>query len=170
MQHLDSKEDDQGQFLINLVAHHTTTIMLINYYGDPDTDQSSVQTLLRLEAAINVLQQQYQFDEIIIGGDFNYVLEDADTSSGNRRPNTEAQWRAMEADLELYDPETLFTQVPRRTYFRHHQEMTSARYDRFYITRGLITGVELNELVRTGDHTPIVLKVMEVETGHKQWN
>ena len=170
VQHLDTKADDQGQFLINIVALHTSIMMIINYYGDPDTDQSSLQTLQRLETAINVLRQQYQIDEKIIGGDFNYVLDDLDTTSGNRRPNTEAMWRAMEADLELYDPEVLFRQHPRRTYFRHHHEETQARYDRFYITRGLITGAELDELARTGDHKPLVLKIMEVEAGHKQWN
>ena len=128
VQHLECIEDIEGQYLINLVSHHTTNIMIVNFYGDPESDHSALQTLRRLETAINDLAQQYQIQEKIIGGDFNFVVDDNDTSSGTRRPNTEALWQTMEADLEIYDLAVLFTQIPERTYFRHRMEWTNARY------------------------------------------
>ena len=169
VQHLECIEDNEGQYLINLVSHHTTNIMIVNFYGDPESDHNALQTLRRLETAINDLAQQYQIQEKIIGGDFNFVVDDNDTSSGTIRPNTEALWLTMEADLEIYDLAVLFTQTPERTYFRHRMEWTNARYDRFYTSHGLLTGAELKILPRVGDHAPVELKVLETEMGHKPW-
>ena len=170
VQHLESKDDNEGQFLVNLVLHHTTIIMIINLYGDPDSDQNSLRTLQRLDNVITALMQNYQIGEIICGGDFNFVLDDTDTNFGTRKPQTEAQWRTMIANLQIFDLEVFLTQHPRRTYFRHHMNHTNARYDRFYVTRGLLTGAKLNLLPRTGDHTPLELIVLENDTGSRQWS
>ena len=169
LQHLECKEDPEGQFLINLVVYHTTIIMIVNFYGDPDTDQNAALTLQRLDNTITTLMQNYQIGEIICGGDFNFVLDDRDTNLGTRKPNAEALWRTIIANLQIFDIEALLTQDPRRTYFRHHLDHRNARYDRFYISRGLLTGAKLNVLPRTGDHSPLELIVLEADTGHKQW-
>ena len=169
IQHLDVKEDNEGQFLINVFNYNEKIILLVNYYGDPDTDLDALHTAQKLDREIDVMEQKFHIAEKIVGGDFNFVLEDSDTDSQTRRPQTERYWRSMVEDRDLFDPESLFQTRPRRTYFRHRQEHIQARYDRFYTTQGLLNGAKLTTRVRTGDHTPIELTVLESDTGRGQW-
>ena len=168
--HITSAADDLGQFLINIFVHYDKFILLVNYYGDPDSDANALLTVQRLEQAINDARQNYHVDEMIIGGDFNFVTHPDDTTSVTMRRNTVAHWEGLVTNELLFDPEELFLAEPRHTYFRHrHEDETHARYDRFYITQDLLTGAEVSILPRTGDHAPVELKILETETGSRDW-
>ena len=169
--HITSTADDQGQFLFNIFVHYDKFILLVNYYGDPDTDANALLTVQRLEQAINDAKQNYHIDEIIIGGDFNFVTNPDDSTSDTTRRKTEAHWDGLVTNELLFDPAELFSANPDHTYFRHRMENTHARYDRFYITQNLLTGAEINVLLsqRTGDHAPVQLSILQTEVGVKDW-
>ena len=47
--HVETVEDEQGQFLINVVKIQDCMWFIVNMYGDPDTDEASQRTILRFE-------------------------------------------------------------------------------------------------------------------------
>ena len=169
VKHINTTADDQGQFLINVFVFYDKFYLLVNYYGDPDTDAHALLTVQRLEQSINDTKQHYHIDEIIIGGDFNFVTSPNDSTSVTVRRNTEAYWDGLVNNELLFDPEELFHATPRHTYFRHRHNNTSARYDRYYVTQDLLTGAEINVLPRIGDHAPVELRILQTERGERDW-
>lgn len=105
------------------------------------------------------IYSRFTVDHVIIGGDFNFVMEDRDSRSTSRKPRAEAQFLTIMNTFDLYDVAALRTGHPLHTYFRHRREATSARYDRFYVSPGLLQGLEYKILRRTGDHAPIELGI-----------
>ena len=125
----------------------------MNVYGDPDLDRNSELTMIRLSDVIEDKQRVYVIHEIIIGGDFNFVLHQVDTKSTSRKPRAETQFASMVEDLDVFDLDMLLNQENLHTYFRHRMEGCSARFDRFYVSRGLISDAKFSRCLRTGDHT-----------------
>ena len=48
--------------------------MIINIYGDPDTDNASAATMDRLITKIDDIKHRFAVSHIIAAGDFNFVL------------------------------------------------------------------------------------------------
>jgi len=132
----------------------------VNVYGDPDLDRNSELTMIRLSDVIEDKQRVYVIHEIIIGGDSNFVLHQVDIKSTSSKPRAEMQFVSMVEDLDVFDLDILVNQENLHTYFRHRMEVCSARYDRFYVSRGLISDAKFSRCLRTGDHTPVYIEVM----------
>ena len=141
----------------------------MNVYGDPDLDRNSELTMIRLADVIEDKQRAYVIHEIIIGGDFNFVLHQVDTKSSSRKPRAETQFASMVEDLDVFDLDMLVNEENLHTYFRHRMEGCSARYDRFYVSRGLISEAKFSRCPRTGDHTPVYIEVMVKTKGQGSW-
>ena len=152
--------DPHGQYYINLLSIKDSNYLVLNIYGCPDTDASALATMKEVTDKLEDIHTRFTIDHIIIGGDFNFVMEDRDTRSTSRKPRAEAQFLTIMNIFDLYDVAALHTATPLHTYFRHRRENTSARYDRFYVTPGLLQGIRYKILKRTGDHAPIELGIM----------
>ena len=70
------------------------------------------------------ISTNYPIQRTILGGDWNFVLHDADTTSTSRKPRTEAVCRTILDTLDLYDVAALQSTHPGFTYFRHQAEST----------------------------------------------
>ena len=151
--------DPHGQFYINLLVIKDLTYLILNIYGSPDTDAAALATMKNVTDKLEDIYARFSVDHIIIGGDFNFVMEDRDSRSTSRKPRAEAQFLTTMNTFDLYDVAALRTATPLHTYFRHRREATSARYDRFYVSSGLLQGLEYKILRRTGDHAPIELGI-----------
>ena len=170
VEHLDHYEDTGGQFLLNVVLIEGKNFLFANVYGDPDLDRNSELTMIRLAERIEEIQRNFVIQQVVMGGDFNFVLEDRDTKSTSRKPRAEARFAALTEDLDLYDVDSMINDHPLHTYFRHrHEQRCSARYDRFYVTADLLQGAESHRESRTGDHTPIYIEVMAKPKGRGHW-
>ena len=169
VEHLEHVEDVNGQFLLNVVIIEGKNFLIVNVYGDPDLDRNSELTMIRLADVIEDKQRAYVIHEIIIGGDFNFVLHQVDTKSSSRKPRAETQFASMVEDLDVFDLDMLVNEENLHTYFRHRMEGCSARYDRFYVSRGLISEAKFSRCPRTGDHTPVYIEVMVKTKGQGSW-
>ena len=152
---LREENDPNGQFHIILATIKETNWLIVNTYGSPEADTPSYDTMLNITRKMEDIQSQHPIDSVVMGGDFNMVLEDRDTTSGTRKPRTEGQLLTILNTFNLYDIAGLQSRFPRHTYFRHRNEHISARHDRFYISQNLVEGTKFKILPRTGDHAPI---------------
>ena len=152
--------DPLGQYYINLLSIKDSNYLVLNIYGCPDTDAASFATMRDVTDKLENIHTRFTIDHVIVGGDFNFVMQDRDTRSTSRKPRAEAQFLTLANTFDLYDVAGLYTATPLHTYFRHRRENTSARYDRFYVTPGLLQGIKYRIHKRTGDHAPIELGIM----------
>ena len=155
--------DQNGQYHIILVNIRDSNYLLVNFYGNPDTDAAAYNTMTALRDTLEGIQQRFTIDNIVMGGDFNLVLSDQDSNSSSRKPRAEGKLLTILNTFDLFDSAALYSNNPKHTYFRHWREATSARYDRFYTTQNLVQGIKFKLLKRTGDHAPI-----EIRTGDQE--
>ena len=160
--------DPNGQFIITLVRIRDENFAIINTYGNPDTDAASLATFTSINEKLEDIQRLFSIDHFIMGGDFNFVLEQRDTSSTSRKPRAEGQLITIINNFDLFDVAGLLSQNPRHTYFRARRENTSARYDRFYVSQNLLQGIEYKILRRTGDHAPIEISFQQ-QKHNRNW-
>ena len=158
---LSEQADEEGQFHILLVAIKDRNWLLVNTYGSPEGDIPSQQTMIRLTNKLEGIQRQHTINSMLVGGDFNMVLEARDTTAGIRKPRAEGQLITLLNTFNLYDIAGLQSRLPKHTYFRHRHEQTSARHDRFYISQNLIQDTVFKILPRVSDHAPIELAIQE---------
>ena len=169
VQHLDVIRDNLGQFLVNVALIEENLFMIINCYGDPDTDNASAATMDRLITKIDDIKHRFAISHTIAAGDFNFVLFNQDTNSGTRKPRAEARLSSIIDTNRLYDAAMLSSDFPIHTYFRYRNEQTSARYDRFYVSSNLVQGIKYQTLQRLNDHAPISIEVLKQKIGQKLW-
>ena len=168
--HLEDVPDLLGQFNINVFRYKEESYMLVNFYGDPDLDLNAMHTIERLNNKMDEVMTRFQLDHIIIGGDFNFVLNDKDTTSTSRKPRAEALWETVMQDKDLFDLAEVLGADDDHTYFRHMREACSARYDRFYVTRSLLMDAKVTvEKDRTGDHAPVKMEFQRTKRGESFW-
>jgi hypothetical protein len=92
---------------------------------------------------------------MIIGGDFNCVLQPVDTTG---HFSTSRALAEIVRGLTLTDA---WKQDPRRPSFTHHSPTSATRIDRFYVTQDLLdrkTGIEILPAAFT-DHEAVVLRL-----------
>ena len=166
--YLDAVEDPNAQFHIVVCIIKGENYMLINTYSDPDTDANAEATMSRILRTMDDLKLRFTIHNIVMAGDFNFVLSDGDTTSHSRKPRAEAVCSTIIHQHDLYDVAALQSLTPVHTYFRHRREGTSARYDRIYTTSSLLPGGRYKVLTRTSDHAPIEW-VTEVEPRKSLW-
>ena len=153
--YLHEVSDPDGQFLLLVVNLGGETYLLANIYGVPDSDRAAEQSLIQVSNLMDDIAANYPIHHIIMGGDWNFVLRETDTTSGSRKPRAEAVCTTILNTHDLYDVAALQSTSPGFTYFRHHAEHTRARYDRIYVTPSILSGVTTRLLARVGDHTPV---------------
>jgi hypothetical protein len=92
---------------------------------------------------------------IIIGGDFNYILQPADTTG---QYTTSSALSEIVRGLNLIDA---WQQDPQRPSFTHHSPSGSTRIDRFYATQEVMarkTGIDILPTAFT-DHEAVVFRL-----------
>ena len=166
--YLDAIEDPNAQFHIVVCIIKGENYMLINTYSDPDTDAHAEATMNRILRTMDDLKRRFTIHNIVMAGDFNFVLRDDDTTSHSRKPRAEAVCNTIIHQHDLYDVAALQSLTPVHTYFRHRREGTSARYDRIYTTSTLLPGGRYRVLTRTSDHAPIEW-ITELEPRKSLW-
>jgi exonuclease III len=90
---------------------------------------------------------------LLIGGDFNCVLQPADTT-GHFITS-----RVYQGVVQGRAPTDAWNQDPRRPAFTHHSPTSATRIDRFYVSKDLAerkTGIEILPAAFTG-HDAVVL-------------
>ena len=162
---LREESDPNGQYHILLVTIKENNWLIVNTYGSPEADTPSYDTMLDITRKMEDIQSQHVIDSVVMGGDFNLVLEDRDTTSGTRKPRAEGQLLTILNTFNLYDIAGLQSRFPKHTYFRHRNEHISARHDRFYVSQNLVEGTKFKILPRTGDHAPIEISSQDQNTG-----
>ena len=153
--HLYVHCDPLGQFIINVAIIKDELYVVVNVYGNPDTDAAALTTMSSIHDQLQHIHQNFQVQHCVMGGDFNFVLQPSDTYSTSSKPRAEDMCRSIISAFDLFDVAALNSNNPRHTYFRHRREMTSARYDRIYTTPSLLPGISFKILRRTSDHAPI---------------
>ena len=155
--YLHEISDPNGQFHLLVALLQGETYLLVNVYGNPDSDRQAENTMGAILANMDNVVAAFTIRHIVMAGDFNFVLSPTDTTSSSRKPRAEAVCSTIIETHDLYDAAALQSPTPMYTYFRHRAENTHARYDRFYVTPLLLNGVKIQLLPRTGDHAPVQL-------------
>ena len=137
-------------------------------YSDPCTDRNAEVTMTSISNTMDNLVLLLPVQHIIVAGDFNFVLRDADTNSISRKPRAAAVLNTIINNHDLYDSAGLQSLNPSHTYFCHRKERTSTRYDRFHVSSGILQNSIFRFLPRTGDHAPIALKTT-IERSKTSW-
>ena len=168
-QQLDDVRDRKGQYLLSVIRNGNQNMLIGNYYGDPDTDNAALATVERLAQDIQRTKRKFRIDEVLIGGDFNFVLNPEDTTMERTKPRTAARFTSLIEELDIFDVDPIIQagRTVYHTYFRHNHEDRSARYDRIYISRGLLIEARIERLYRTGDHAPLLLEIGRREKTNK---
>ena len=167
--HLENKADHLGQYLINVIVFNGHRMLIINVYGDPDTDVASLATLNRLHDDINHFLVQYDISSIVMGGDFNLVLYDTDTNTTSRKPNAARKLADMIDELDIHDIALLNSAAPSYTYFKRGDENIGARYDRIYCSPEVTPGAKIERLMRQDDHHPVQIVILDERLGPGLW-
>ena len=155
---------DNGQFHILVTSIKSEIYMLVNIYGSPANDTEANEVMTSLLRNIEQARQSFVIQHTIMAGDFNFVLNDSDTTSHTRKPGAEATCTTIINTFDLFDVAALQSNMPQHTYFRHRRERTSARYDRIYCSDGLLAGSTIKILPRLGDHAPVQLSTCPTNT------
>ena len=166
--YLHEVADRDGQFHILVVKIRGETYLLANVYGVPDSDIEAERSLRTMLHHLEHISTSYPIQHTILGGDWNFVLRDVDTTSTSRKPRAEAVCRTILDTLDLYDVAALQATHPGFTYFRHQAETTRARYDRIYVSPTILSGVSIRLLPRTSDHTPVQM-ISTCNNSPKSW-
>ena len=161
-------KDDRGQFHVLIVSIRSESFLLVNCYIDPDTDVNAESTMKKISDIMDNAKDLFNISHTIMGGDFNFVMRNEDTNSSTRKPRALAVMTTIEQSHDLYDIAALQSPAPRHTYFRHHMEQCSARYDRFHVSPGLLQNAEYRLLPRTSDHAPISFSWDQIKEA-KDW-
>ena len=153
--YLHTVDDPNGQYHLLVVRIRGENYMLCNIYGNPDEDRNAEATMLAISNHMDNIAQLFAIQHTLLAGDFNFVLQDSDTTSVTRKPRAEAVCNTIINVHDLFDVAALQSPHPRHTYFRHHHEHTSARLDRFYCSGSLLHDSSYRILPRVSDHAPI---------------
>ena len=129
--------------------------LLCNIYSNPDEDRHAEATMLAISNHMDNIVQAFAIQHTLMAGDFNFVLQAADTTSSSRKPRAEAICNTIINVHDLFDVAALQSICSRHTYFRHRHESTSARYDRFYCSGSLLSDSSYKILPQVSYHAPI---------------
>jgi exonuclease III len=153
--YLHTVNDPNGQFHLIVVRIRGENYLLCNIYSNPDEDRHAEATMLAISNHMDNIVQAFAIQHTLMAGDFNFVIQAADTTSSSRKPRAEAICNTIINVHDLFDVAALQSICPRHTYFRHRHENTSARYDRFYCSGSLLHDSSYKILPRVSDHAPI---------------
>ena len=149
-------KDDSGNFLILDVTIDSLQFLLINIYG-PNTDVPEFYSQL-----LEQIEGAYSFQYIIIGGDFNLVLDqDLDTMNYKKENNTKSRQQVLNIMdiLNLIDVFRENNPKLRRYSWRRRNPIKQSRLDFFLISETFLTlapKIYFDNSYRS-DHSPVVL-------------
>jgi len=111
-----------------LLENNTPVLIIINVYLPPDQNQNNTQLLNQIHQQLTTIKKHHKCS-IIIGGDFNFIMDADDHSAGILKTNHNTlrnTWSSIQADLFLQEP-------PNRAHTHYSSSHRSTtRIDRFY--------------------------------------
>ena len=88
--HLHDISDPNGQFHILVTKIRDEVYLLVNVYSDPDTDRNAEITMVAVSNSNDNMVLRYPIQNIVVAGDFNFVLRESDTNSLSRNSRAAA--------------------------------------------------------------------------------
>ena len=156
---LQEYNDDRGQFIILIAKIKDEIFLLGNIYSDPDLDANAELTMTNVLNKIQEASEDFNIQHMVLGGDWNFVLQNTDTTSTSSKPRAERVCRTITTQFDLIDVAAIQQNRPLHTYFVNRRQSCSARYDRFYVSNSLMIDIKYNILNRISDHAPISIEI-----------
>ena len=101
--HLYVHCDPLGQFIINVAIIKDELYVVVNVYGNPDTDAASLTTMSSIHDQLQHIHQNFQVQHCVMGGDFNFVLQPSNTLSTSSKPRAEDMCRSIITAFDVFD-------------------------------------------------------------------
>ena len=149
--------DDSGRFILCDLKSNGKSITLTNIYAPNEDDPAFFKNLLDH-------LQDFERDEIIIGGDFNLVLDvEKDKKGGLPKTHHNAQKTSLEIcdNLDLVDAWRILNPEEKRYTWRQTQPTVHCRLD-FFLTSQSLLGNIISANILPGfktDHSMITLNI-----------
>ena len=169
------KKDIGGRFLLLKVLVKDEIFYLLNLYA-PNTENKQIQ-FYREVKRIMELESISRKDNIILGGDFNLILDpDKDKSGGNLniKGNALQQLNSITDNFDLLDIWRIKNYHVKRFTWRQKTPKIQCRLDYWFVSNNLcdnVTNVDIKPSVRS-DHSAIYLALKylpEVPKGPSHW-
>ena len=161
--------DPEGRYIIMDITINDKTLTIINVYApNSDTPQFFIDLFNT--------QKEHSNNEIIIGGDFNFIFDSKiDCTNEDRNNNTQ-----VKSIVEEYSEQMMLVDIFRQlhpderkfTWSRKNPKYTASRIDFFLVNYGLVADATANiECAPTTDHDLITLqvKIDNIKRGRSYW-
>lgn len=149
--------DNSGRFILCDLKANGKILTLANIYAPNEDDPAFFKSLFDH-------LQDFQGDEIIIGGDFNLVLDiEKDKKGGLAKTHLNAQKTVHEIceNLDLVDAWRVLNPEARRFTWRRMRPEIHCRLDFFLVSQSTLSDVTLADILPgfKTDHSMIILKI-----------
>ena len=163
----DKRESPLGRHMIIVVEMRARTYTLACFYGhDGPSDAISHQALENMYLDLQELQAEYQ-GEVIIAGDFNFVLHPSDAHTQvAHKPRTSALMEQIINQLQLEDAWLYLNDEDEGHTFTSKVTGKTSRLDRIYIAEESmhLPTIEIGPVHKTADHKMLQLDIRPVKT------
>ena len=149
--------DAEGRYIICDLNANGKNITLINLYAPNEDDPNFFKSLFEHV-------ENFQRDEIVIGGDFNLVLDiDIDKKGGTPKTHTNARKSLHEEveNLDLVDAWRVLNPDVRKFTWRQKQPEVHCRLDFFLVSQSFLSNVTFADILPgfKTDHSMITLNI-----------
>ena len=163
-------DDKNGRLQILACEHENQKLMFINIYNTNE-EKTQIKHLKLLQTKLELFEDILEY-KIILGGDFNFVLDrdlDAEGGAKTMMPKSIAELIKIESKFELCDIFRVRFPKKRRFTWRKNNPKTKRRLDFFLISNDLQENVEKIEVLASvsSDHNPILLKIKTVRQNER---
>ncbi|KAL9972969.1 hypothetical protein ACROYT_G019370, partial [Oculina patagonica] len=150
--------DVEGRYIICDINANGKNITLINLYAPNEDDPTFFESLFEHV-------EDFQSDDVIIGGDFNLVLDiEKDKKGGTSKTHNNAKKKILHEEAEnlnLVDAWRILNPDERRYTWRQNQPEVHCRLDFFLVSQSFLSNVSSADILpgfRT-DHSIITLNI-----------
>ena len=169
IQHIDTKVV-AGHAVLNLFKKHGKIFLIGNIYGNPKADDNeSRNVLLSIAQKMEEIQEDVEPDYIVLGGDWNCVTRNEDTTTATRKPRTESVLNDL---LNTYNLVDLFLHKkpnPTLTWVSDGNPHRRARHDRIYVSPNLLHNSAAKNSLSTTDHMALKVHLLKTKKGIPDW-
>ena len=153
------EKDENGKYIILELNCTEKKYILVNIYGPSSGDNET------FFEKINDLLKDYDEGNIIIGGDFNCVLDlekdRKNCTTNNNRPRTRRQILNMMANYNLLDIFRMLNPDKNTFTWRKFNSNKQSRLDYFLVSEDLLNDIKEVETKSKykSDHSPVILSI-----------
>ena len=163
-------DDKNGRLQILAGEHENEKLMFINIYNKNEP-KTQIKHLELLQTKLELFEDILEY-KIILGGDFNFVLDrdlDAEGGAKTMMPKSIAELIKIKSKFDLCDIFRVRFPKKRRFTWRKNNPITKRRLDFFLISNNLQENVEKIDVLSSvsSDHNPILLKIKTVRQNDK---